>query len=122
MIKLKYTLEVEGNTVTFNVLEQHPSVCDIFEKNDSVPFKASNGVDVCSMDRVELDRDITNSVFLIGEEDGIADSITFETNKEAVIYAAKVHEALEEWASDWEGWKEITNEPVKEHQSEVVLL
>ena len=71
-------------------------------------FEAQNGICIASEYSVEVNTN-WRKVFIFGERSPTLDSnsVVFQTNREAIIFAAEMHKAIEEWADKWSGWEDI---------------
>lgn len=110
--KIKYKLKVDETTIRFKVLrmdERFRKKRGDIAKN----FRARNGILVSSYSTPEIRID---QVYLRGETSNYDDYLSeleCDSRQQAVETAAKIREALDEWAIKWEGWEETEEVDVK---------
>ena len=118
MKKIDYTVIRNKNCVAFTI--HYMDERFRFKGGEGeVCFKARNGFYVCSCLEPELE---LNEIYLRGKfkesDNEIVSLSLLETEQEAKEYVKKLHEALEDWANNWEGWEEEGIEKAKELEIE----
>ena len=109
LIKLKYKLDIWGDTIIFEVLDMDERFRYKSEApSKSFEYKASNGMRVRSYLGPLFSSD--NILYLRGfytSEDhkvALLDCSLCSRNPQEIV--KEIHQALEEWAANWEGWLE----------------
>lgn len=95
--KLAFKLETFGNILVFEVLDQCPSVTNSVCGN-SLEYASTNNIEIKSVSHVCIYED---AIYIGGVSERIgADSITFDSPKEAEEVKQEFLYALSEWAKN----------------------
>lgn len=100
---LEYRLIATKRRLTFEILFQDMSFCGKTD-DDFLTFKASNGVEIISRSRMDIQ---TDRLWLLGcGPDERSGSMVFSSDEKRDKMESEFHEALLEWAKVWFGAKE----------------
>lgn len=99
--RIKYELKAYGRTVVFYVHEMDKRFLGCV-------FETKKGIGIRSFFTTMLSK---KYIGLVGKsEDTGTDYISLDSEKETDEYIQGIHEAITDWANNWEGWGD-SNEP-----------
>lgn len=114
MKKIEYSLEVEDQSVTLTVYSQLSTI-NKYLIGGAYRYKATNGIAIMAIDSVELISS-RNEVFLRGDTSPNGEDshkVKLNSNREAIAFAARVHDAIEEWVKDWHMWPQAIKDELE---------
>ena len=118
-MKLHYRLIKTRQRLTFDILDQDMRFCGITD-DDYLTFTASNGIQVISRSRMDIQ---TDRLWLIGcKPNERSGTMVFSSDEKRDREFDRFQEALLEWANNWEGFSSDPPSTIKKLPDDTYII